>query len=42
MFKNFFFPQKKYRFWDNVEKYGTEGLATWQYNMAYALRVLDK
>jgi hypothetical protein len=35
------FP-KELRFGDNVEKYSTAGLATRQYNMAYALCMLGK
>jgi hypothetical protein len=29
MLKNFFFPQKSRRLWDNVEKYGRVGQALW-------------
>jgi hypothetical protein len=35
------FFRKSCRLWDNVEKYGTAGQATWQYNTAHALCMLD-
>jgi hypothetical protein len=34
-------PRKLYRLWDNVEKYCRAGQATWQYNWAHALCMLN-
>jgi hypothetical protein len=35
------FFRKSCRLWDNVENYGTARQATWQYNTAHALCMLD-
>jgi hypothetical protein len=35
------FYRKSCRLWDNVEKFGRAGQATWQYNTARALCMLD-